>query len=181
MIYFTSDTHFGHANIIKYCDRPFATVEEMNEALVKNWNSRVSPSDTVYHLGDFAMGGKDNLNIRSRLQGKIVLIRGNHDRSCEQMAPYGFSEIYDNLKLEVDGVKLYLAHIAHHIADPYAGRNTTEKILPELLVPPPIDFDYFLCGHVHEKWTRHFNTINVGVDVCNFHPMTLAEVLKRDD
>ena len=58
-IFFTADTHFGHANIIKYCHRPFATVEEMDDALVRNWNAVVSPDATVFHLGDFALDSKE--------------------------------------------------------------------------------------------------------------------------
>ena len=56
-IFFTADTHWGHRNIIRYCQRPFADVDEMNEALITNWNSTVGKDDIVFHLGDFAMGG----------------------------------------------------------------------------------------------------------------------------
>lgn len=59
MDFFTSDTHFGHVNIILYCNRPFASVLEMNEQVIARWNDRVGPRDTVYHLGDFAMGLKN--------------------------------------------------------------------------------------------------------------------------
>lgn len=55
-VFFTSDTHFGHKAIIGFCDRPFSSVEEMTEVLVENWNSVVGPTDTIYHLGDFAFG-----------------------------------------------------------------------------------------------------------------------------
>ena len=80
MIYFTSDTHFGHARIIELCARPFANVDEMNEALIQKWNAVVGPDDVVYHLGDFFMGPKETVLLRKRLNGKIVLIKGNHDK-----------------------------------------------------------------------------------------------------
>lgn len=79
--FFTSDTHFGHANIIKLCNRPFKDVEEMNEKLIENWNKVVSEDGTVFHLGDFAFGGSGLWNsVIPRLNGQIYLIIGNHDR-----------------------------------------------------------------------------------------------------
>lgn len=73
-VFLISDTHFGHANIIKYAGRPFDSVEEMNEAMVDNWNSVVKQGDKVYHLGDVTMNSK-SLDILSRLNGRKVLIR----------------------------------------------------------------------------------------------------------
>lgn len=79
-IWVTSDTHFNHANIIKYCNRPFSSVEEMNETIIANWNKVVSQGDTVYHLGDFALGDKSLIpDFIRRLNGHISFIMGNHD------------------------------------------------------------------------------------------------------
>ena len=79
-VFFTSDTHFYHANIINFCGRPFKNVEVMNETLIANWNSVVGPDDIVFHLGDFCLGGSAEwTNILNRLNGKIYLIVGNHD------------------------------------------------------------------------------------------------------
>lgn len=175
-IFFTSDTHFGHANIIKYCNRPFASIEEMNAKMIQMWNERVQPGDTVYHLGDFAMGQKHNVHIRKQLNGKVILIKGNHDRKDEVMKDAGFDEIHRNLILELDGLKLYLAHIPIHLPDP------TERWYPSELTQKPSEaYDYFLCGHVHQQWKRQGKTINVGVDVSNFMPLTLQELLSRDE
>lgn len=80
-IYFTSDLHFGHKNILEYCKRPWKTLEEMNEGLISNWNSCVSPSDTVYFLGDFFFTGKQKaMDIANRLNGAIYWVVGNHDK-----------------------------------------------------------------------------------------------------
>ena len=80
MIWFTSDTHFGHTNILRYCKRPFDTIEAMNDTIVNNWNTQVQSGDDVYHLGDFAMTGKtDYKSLLDRLMGNIHLVRGNHD------------------------------------------------------------------------------------------------------
>lgn len=79
-IFFTSDTHFHHANIIKLSHRPFKDVHDMNEQLIANWNKVVTDKDTVFHLGDFAFGGNDAWDsILSQLNGKIYLILGNHE------------------------------------------------------------------------------------------------------
>lgn len=104
-VFITSDTHFNHANIIKYCDRPFSTTEEMNKALIANWNRVVGPEDTVFHLGDVALAkGHSMLNeFIKPLNGKKILIRGNHDKkSDEDFIKAGFEKVsywpivYDN-------------------------------------------------------------------------------------
>ena len=74
-----SDTHFSHENIIKYCNRPFKTKEEMNEKIIKNWNEVVKQDDIVFHLGDFSFKSEYD-KIKERLIGKIILVSGNHDK-----------------------------------------------------------------------------------------------------
>lgn len=81
-----ADTHFGHTNIIDYCNRPFSSVEEMDEVIIDNWNSVVGEKDLVYHLGDFAFGKGSRERIadyRAKLNGQIFLFRGNHDRQTK--------------------------------------------------------------------------------------------------
>ena len=80
-VWVTSDTHFGHTNIIKYCDRPFTNTEDMDQAIIKDWNSKVGPEDLVIHLGDVTFKSKSKMDfIMSQLSGKKMLILGNHDR-----------------------------------------------------------------------------------------------------
>ena len=101
MIWFTSDTHFGHQNILKYTDRPFSSVEEMDEALIENWNNRVGDDDEIYHLGDVALCSPNKLRkVLARLKGKIYLIRGNHDKSASACSDR-FEWIKDYYELEV--------------------------------------------------------------------------------
>lgn len=85
MKYFViADTHFNHENIIKYCNRPFKSVEEMNETIIKNWNETVSNNDVVICLGDVGLGSSNDLKpIIERLNGKKILIMGNHDNFSE--------------------------------------------------------------------------------------------------
>jgi calcineurin-like phosphoesterase family protein len=92
-----SDTHFFHANIIKYCNRPFKDAVDMNEELVKRWNSVVKPNDIVHHLGDFCFGKKENvLDILPKLNGKIDIVLGNHDHhKIDFYYKAGFHRVYD--------------------------------------------------------------------------------------
>ena len=98
-VWFTSDTHFNHANIIKYCNRPFACVEEMNEKLIENWNSVVGKDDLTWCLGDFCLGPDQKKHIPelvSKLNGRINLILGNHDHnSVKFYYDVGFNRVYD--------------------------------------------------------------------------------------
>src|SRR5512137_2991157 len=78
--FFTSDTHFDHKNIIQYCHRPFDSVDEMNEALVDNWNRTIAPEDLVYHLGDFTLGDIRHFNKwADQLNGHLRILPGSHD------------------------------------------------------------------------------------------------------
>lgn len=110
--FFTSDTHFGHANIINLCCRPFEDVEEMNSELIKNWNKVVPEDGIVFHLGDFALGGSELWNhILSSLNGQIYLILGNHDRK-NLRAGYmdKFVEVTPQMQIEIEDNSIYLNH-----------------------------------------------------------------------
>jgi len=158
-IYFTSDNHFFHTNILDYCHRPFSTVEDMNAAMLERWNETVKPGDLVYHLGDFAMGPVENVGrIRQQLNGRIILLLGNHDRSARAMLEQGIDEVYKTLELDIGGVRVWMQH------------------RPRRSEVPPIYFPT-LCGHVHEAWARQGNIVNVGVDVRDFRPVPLEALL----
>ena len=102
-VWFTSDTHFSHVNIINYCNRPFDNVEEMNNILIQKWNKVVQDGDIVWHLGDFALGDKTKIpEIVQQLHGNIYLVKGNHDnRSNQFYRDCGFKEVY-NLPVVLD-------------------------------------------------------------------------------
>ena len=177
MIYFTADTHFYHENIIKYCDRKFDTVEEMNQTIITRWNDRVSKNDTVYHLGDFVCHyipgiknrkefipilRKKTKELIDKLNGNIILIAGNHDRATfdgvfEELGLTGFYEC--DMVLNITGIGE--VKMAHH--PQYEGEGI------------------ILCGHVHEKWivkrpTEKLININVGVDQWDYYPITDKEI-----
>lgn len=99
-VWFTSDLHFWHKNICKYCNRPFETMEEMNQALINNWNSVVKEDDTVFVLGDMGFCGYDKLEpLMSQLNGKKYLIQGNHDSDKIVFRLYEANIIEDYYKM----------------------------------------------------------------------------------
>lgn len=152
MIYFTADTHFYHSNILKYCGRPFKNVEEMNETIINNWNSVVSYNDTIYHLGDFSLSSVTcREDIKNRLKGNIVFIKGNHDKS-------NLTHI-ESLIFKKSGHRILLVH------DPSLAS------LPMLT----------LCGHVHNAFKVYnqvskFPIINVGVDVWDYRLVSFEDI-----
>jgi calcineurin-like phosphoesterase family protein len=177
--FFTADTHFGHANIIKYEDRPFDSVEAMNDELVRRWNSVVSPEDRVIHLGDAVMGGFNNHahNI-GRLNGLKVLIPGNHDRCWRGMKNYqnhrdkyidaGFGIVIDD-DSEWASFEFGPGRIAALSHFPYEGDHKDEDRHPEFR---PVDNGgWVVHGHVHGLWRVKGRQINVGVDVWNGLPV----------
>ena len=170
-VYFTADTHFNHANIIKFCNRPFNDVEQMNETLINNWNCVVNKDDTVFHLGDFCLGGAAEwTRLLDRLNGKIYLILGNHDlKNIRQGFIQRFEHVSMQMFITVDKQKMYLSHY------------------PFLCFEGGYKEVWQLFGHVH---TRKNNTgidaerlqylyptqYDVGVDNNDFKPVSFEEV-----
>lgn len=115
MIWFTSDLHFGHKNIIKYCDRPYASLEAMKRDLIKNWNAKVKFDDVVYVLGDvFFCGTKEAESIMNQLNGIKILIRGNHDYDPTKCAKVGFHSVMEKSEMYLaKGVKVKMCHFPY--------------------------------------------------------------------
>ena len=109
MDFFIADTHFFDRRCIQFDGRPFANVEEMNEALIKNWNAAVKDGDRVFVVGDYSYGnGADIVSTAQRLRGHKILIRGNHDNDVN--LKYAFEEIHDYLELHTDEATVILCH-----------------------------------------------------------------------
>ena len=119
-VWFTADTHFGHANIIRHSCRPFSSVEEHDRALISNWNGCVGPRDVVYFLGDFAYKNRDSAEgIRKRLNGTIYFVEGNHDSAAWQIRSMfaAWAQVHE-MKFNVEGVgegRIFLSHYAHRV------------------------------------------------------------------
>jgi calcineurin-like phosphoesterase family protein len=180
--WFTSDNHFFHKNIIEYCERPFFYVQEMNRVMIERWNERVQPNDTVYHLGDFAFGSRDKIQSSlKKLNGHIILVRGNHDKGVQAMLESGFPEVYDKgttIKLGKRDVNL------HHFPYLNQGNTAPEYELKYASKRPHDDGKWLICGHIHEKWKVNKRMVNVGVDVWDFYPVneqTLIELMDEYD
>lgn len=152
-----SDTHFNHENIIKYCNRPFSSVEEMDKALIKNWNETVSNKDTVLHLGDVGLGNKEYIKeIIGKLNGKKILILGNHDNWSEQF--YRDAGFHTVSRFPIVWNDFYLLSHA-----PLQLSETTPY------------FNYY--GHVHndEKYQDTATSKCVSVERIGYRPMFLFE------
>jgi len=166
-IWFTSDLHLGHANIIKYCERPFADITAMDEGLIANWNARVKPGDVVYCIGDFALVREPQqvLNYVRRLHGQIHLIHGNHDRFVKQKRTdnYGFAEILTYKEIKPTDTKIVLCHYA------FKTWNGSHR------------GSWNLHGHSHGNMPRDLKMrqLDVGVDVWNYRPISLEEVAEE--
>ena len=167
-IFFTSDTHFGHKNILEYCSetRPFKSIEEHDQHVINCWNSKVSKGDSVYHLGDFSLSTKEYTEyVLSKLNGSIGLIKGNHDNGISGPLTKKFAFIKDY-------------HMAK-VKDNEMG--CTQKIV---LSHYPIETWNFqhqgswaLHGHSHGALKTVMSTrLDVGVDVHNFLPLSYQDV-----
>lgn len=154
-----ADTHLSHSNIIKYTDRPFDDVEQMNSAIIKNWNRQVKPNDVVIHLGDFAMGKKAAQKaMLEQLQGIIKLVMGNHDRlKVRDYYEMGFAEVY-RYPILLNGIFI-LSH--------------------EPIVMPKNSFFYNIHGHIHNNDSPTKHHINVCVEKTDYRPISFNSIMRQ--
>jgi calcineurin-like phosphoesterase family protein len=160
-IYFSSDTHLNHTNIIKYCSRPFDSADDMNHTIISQWNETVPSNGRVYHLGDLAFCRDDSQfrDIVTKLNGQISLIIGNHDNFKQVMRNKDlFVEVTNMKEIKHEGQKITLCHYAmrtwncsHHGA-------------------------WHLYGHSHGLLPPYGKSFDVGVDSHGFRPISFTEV-----
>ena len=169
-LWFTSDSHFGHYNIIKYAGRPFASVQEMDEAMVQGWNERVKPEDHVYHLGDVTMKRpKYSMGVLGRLNGHKRLVRGNHDiYKTKEYLEAGFEEIYGIRVID----NLLFTHIPVHPESLGRFKANVHGHIHEKVYPPITKYKY-----VNDQLdlTRPYIVpyINISVEQTNYHPVDI--------
>jgi calcineurin-like phosphoesterase family protein len=159
IFWFTSDEHFNHGNIIDHTNRPFWNWKQMNEELIKRFNSRVQPSHTTYHVGDFKFGanGPNTYELTKMLNGNHVFVWGNHDKNNGTNTPlkYAIIKTYGKLIL-----------LCHHQEDAIMMMEGNSGI------------DMAFVGHSHHHWKFKPNLVNVGVDVWDFYPVDAKQILK---
>jgi calcineurin-like phosphoesterase family protein len=155
--WFTSDLHLGHENIIKYCNRPFKSVDEMDNVLIDNWNKVVKEFDTVYCLGDFCM--KNRQKYLERLNGYTYFLKGSHDKDIAQP---------------------YMIAINSRLEDEY-GNDRTIVLCHYAMRSWPLSHyaSWHLFGHSHGKLESYGLSFDVGVDCWNFYPVSLEQVAEK--
>ena len=157
--FFTSDTHFSHSAIIRYCNRPFANAEEMNAIITQRWNAKVKPGDRVYHLGDFMFAPREKiLTMTRKLNGHVILIEGNHDE-IGQPKNYGFVEKHQLLTSKINGIYIIMCHYARRVWDKSHFNS------------------WHIFGHSHGTLDKNWGKCwDVGVDNNFFEPIEFEEL-----
>ena len=158
-VMFTADHHFGHTNIIKYCGRPFRDANHMNTVMVERWNEAVREDQTVFHLGDFSFKGPSNTvpKLLNRLNGKIILIQGNHDHKSTLKH---FDAVHDMAEVLVQDQRIIMCHYGMRVWN-HSFRGS-----------------WHLYGHSHGTLPARADRkeMDVGVDCHNFYPLSFFEI-----
>lgn len=172
MDFFSADHHFFHKKVCELCNRPFANLDEMHAALIKNWNDRVKKTDTVYHLGDFCFGGhKRAFEIIEQLNGRIYFVPGSHDKwmhgsKWESSKFFILPQLY-SLEYNERGIGGYpLVIVLCH----WSMRYWNSSHYPN---------SFHLYGHSHCNAPPWPKSMDVGVDCHNYAPISLDEVLAK--
>lgn len=155
-IWITSDAHFSHKNILIYDNRPFSSVEEMDEKLISNWNERVKPGDTMYYLGDFAFKSKNVYKLFTRLNGNKILIKGNHDKKDTLKLPW--AGVYDIYELNYDNKLVIFCHYSMRV-----WKNSCHG-------------SWMLFGHSHLKLPSYGLSFDVGCMGNSYYPYSWDEI-----
>jgi len=161
-VYFTSDHHFGHSGARSFYRRPFASVAEMDRAMIERWNSIVKPDDTVWHLGDFAVRQSPErvASLLSGLHGQKHLIAGNNDDTAVTGCP-GWISVQPYAEVTVNETRLILCHYPFRTWRDM-GRGSIN-----------------LHGHSHGRLKPQPHQFDVGVDVWDFRPVQLMDLVEK--
>jgi calcineurin-like phosphoesterase family protein len=164
MHFFISDTHLGHENIIKYCNRPFKSLQEMDETIIANWNNKIKKGDIVFFLGDFCLTKSSEAPnsikrasdyYRSQLNGDIIFLKGNHDKNNQ------CKSIIESIIINHGGKRIYLTH------NPKFAKK---------------EFEWNFTGHCHgnfgtfRKLEDKSTIIDLSVDCWNYTPVNINEI-----
>lgn len=179
-VWFTADLHLGHARIIELCNRPFASVAEMNETIIERWNAVVARTDMVFVLGDVALGRlSETLPLVRRLHGRKCLVPGNHDRCWsghDRVSPADLRRYTDVGFVVLPGHTFHRgldAQLCHFPAtvDVTSSAHGDDRFAAFRPVIRP--GKWLVHGHVHNRWRVSDDQVNVGVDVWDFTPVSI--------
>lgn len=181
MRWFTSDTHFFHENIIKFCGREYEDVDKMNEGIIKIWNEYVKPEDIVYHAGDYSFkiySKKDLIRkITKRLNGFKILGLGNHD-SKDTALYFGLDLVTSSAYINLDGIDFKLTHFPYQSAMPESDKINRPECFTNLEYNKSTKAPFpLICGHVHDAWVMKDGCLNVGWDIWK-RPISEIELIK---
>lgn len=166
-MFITSDLHFGHKKIIEYCSRPFSSVEEMDNTIIKNWNNLVGTNQTIFIVGDFSFHRDNEItkNICNKLNGNKILITGNHDRlTIGEYRKFGFTLVKDYLRVKY---KKHVFILSHYPMLTWHGAHRGSIMLH---------------GHCHNnsninKLNSETRRMDIGTDCNNFTPFSFDEII----
>lgn len=184
-VFFTSDLHFGHQNIIRFDNRPFKNVEEMDEELIRRWNEKVEKDDLVYVLGDLFWNGDCNFvqNTLKRLNGQIILIKGNHDRwlhnAGNKKLLAGIKD-YDDIKVTLKDGTIKRCILSHYFMPFYNGHfNNAIHLHGHSHTTKESDMEFKITKYLNENGYPN-EIYNVGCMYYDYAPVTLDEILEEE-
>lgn len=178
-MFFYSDPHFGHKRVIELCNRPYADTDAMEADFIRRYNAKVGPNDTVIWCGDcFFCSREKAKEIMAKLNGKKILVRGNHDQSPSRMLTYGFDFVCEFLCLKIAGKMVKVCHYPYGPGLKGRIRAIWKKFDLRYLErrPKRVKGQYLIHGHTHSAKRQDGTAIHVGLDAWNYNPVPITEI-----
>ena len=166
-IFLSGDHHFGHKNILRFCDRPFPDIWTHDKELIRRWNEIIPKDSITYYVGDLCFrSAKDIGYYKERLNGKIILLRGNHDKQ-KTLREFKW---YQTLPIIIGEFTCLLNHRpAYRKDDPDPYHDNDPGIDPDM-------YDFIISGHTHKPPIWRWKSLNVGVDLNNYYPWHIDQI-----
>jgi calcineurin-like phosphoesterase family protein len=189
--WFTSDIHFGHDNVIDFCNRPFANKEEMKDKIIENFNRVVKPDDLLVFVGDiFFYHTKQQMQeTLDRVNGRKILIRGNHDQKPRQMMNAGFHNSVEEAVMLIGGERVLLSHYPFAMPEwKFQYRRYMNRVKKKMGIKrtkwpekyhdrrPRDNGQFLIHGHTHSKYKCVGRQIHVGVDAWDYKPVNIQDI-----
>lgn len=188
--WYTSDIHFGHENVIGFCDRPFIDKEEMKEKIIENWNKLVNPGDLCIFVGDifFYHTAEEMKNTLSRMNGRKVLVKGNHDLTPRKMMNAGFEICVEEMVMTISGERVIISHYPFKMDKKLMFYLKIKSFFKKMIGLRALKFEkyhdrrpedkgqFLIHGHTHSKEKSKDRMIHVGMDAWEYKPVNIQEI-----